>query len=160
MVVVPLAGLLSVVPPLARDAVVPHVPLLDPFADLPALDAGVLGELRSYFADVVPFTVRLSEVSQFPAGSAYLAPDPAAPFRHLSQGLMRLFPEFSRVRGRFDLVPHVSVQVGPGEDLDQLVSELDPWLPVATLAREAALWWLEEGGVRTLATFRFGTSAA
>ena len=46
------------------------------------------------------------------------------------------------------------------EDLERLRSDLDPWLPVATLAREAALWWLEEDGVRTLATFPFGTSAA
>ena len=68
MVVVPLPGLLSVVPPLGRSALVPHVPLLDPFADLPALDDGVLGELRSYFADVLPFAVRLTDVSQFPAG--------------------------------------------------------------------------------------------
>lgn len=158
--VVPLGGLLSVVPPLGRDALVPHIPLLDPFADLPALDEGVLGELQAYFADVLPFAVRLQEVSQFPGGSAYLSPDPTAPFRHLTQGLVRLFPEFARRRDSFELVPHVSVQLGHGEDLEQLRTDLDPWLPVATLVREAALWWLEEGGVRTLATFPFGTSAA
>jgi hypothetical protein len=104
--------------------------------------------------------VRLNEVSLFPGGSAYLAPDPTAPFRHLTQGLTRLFPEFARRRDTFEPVPHVSVELGPGEELEQLRADLDPWLPVATLAREAALWWLEEGGVRTLATFPFGTSAA
>jgi hypothetical protein len=139
---------------------VPHVPLLDPFADLPALDEGVLAELRSYFADVVPFAIRLTDVSQFPGGAAYLTPEPGAPFRHLTQGLLRLFPEHARRRDTFDLVPHLTVQLGPGEDLQVLQLELDPWLPVATLAREAALWWLEEDGVRTLATFPFGTSAA
>ncbi len=160
MVVVPLPGLLSVVPPLGRSALVPHVPLLDPFAAESDLDEGVLSELRSYFADVVPFAVRLTDVSQFPGGSAYLTPEPAAPFRHLTAGLVRLFPEFARRRGTFDVVPHLTVQLGPGEDLERLQNDLDPWLPVATLAREAALWWLEEDGVRTLATFPFGTSAA
>jgi hypothetical protein len=158
LLVVPLPGLLSVVPPLARDATVPHVPLVEPFAD--AIDEGVVAELRSYFADVVPFTVRLSEVSQFPGGSAYLAPEPAAPFRHLTQGLARLFPELPRPRGTFDLVPHVNVEVGPEEDLDRLRSDLDPWLPVATLAREAALWLREDDVVRVHSTFPFGTSAA
>ena len=160
MVVVPLPGLLSVVPPLGRSALVPHVPLLDPFAAVSDLDDGVLSELRSYFADVVPFALRLTDLSQFPGGSAYLTPEPAAPFRHLTAGLVRLFPEFARRRGMFDVVPHLTVQLGPGEDLERLRSDLDPWLPVATLAREAALWWLEEDGVRTLATFPFGTSAA
>jgi hypothetical protein len=158
--VVPLSGLLSVVPPLGRGSAVPHVPLVAPFAAADAIDEGVLAELRSYFADVVPFTVRLSEVSQFPGGSAYLAPEPAAPFRHLTQGLARLFPELPRPRGTFDLVPHVDVGLGPEEDLDRFRADLDPWLPVATLAREAALWLGEGGDVRVLATFPFGTSAA
>jgi hypothetical protein len=160
LLVVPLAGLLSVVPPLGRGPEVPHVSLVEPFADVDGIDDGVIAELRSYFADVVPFTVRLSDVSQFPGGSAYLAPEPAAPFRHLTQGLAKLFPELPRPRGTFDLVPHVDVQLGPDEDLDRLRADLDPWLPVATLAREGALWLREDGGVRVLATFPFGTNAA
>jgi hypothetical protein len=160
LLVVPLPGLLSVVPPLTGDTTLPHVPLVEPFADADAIDEGVIGELRSYFADVVPFTVRLSEVSQFPGGSAYLAPEPTAPFRHLTQGLGRLFPELPRRRGTFDLVPHVNVETGADEDLDRLRADLDPWLPVATLAREGALWLREDGAVRVLATFPFGTSAA
>jgi hypothetical protein len=72
---------------------------------------------------------------------------------------VRLFPELPR-RDTVDLVPHLGVALRPGEDLEQLRHDLDPWLPVSTLAREAALWLPEEDGVRTLATFRFGTSAA
>jgi hypothetical protein len=159
LLVVPLPGLVSVVPPLSRGAVVPHIPLVDPFADPPRIDEGVLAELRDYFADVVPFAVRLTELSQYPGGSAYLAPDPTAPFRHLTQGLLRLFPELPRRRPSFELVPHLAVELPPGEDLELLREQLDPWLPVATLARQAALW-LQDDGVRTLATFPFGTSAA
>ncbi|HEX6878524.1 MAG TPA: 2'-5' RNA ligase family protein [Nocardioidaceae bacterium] len=159
LLVVPLPGLVSVVPPLGRGATLPHIPLVDPFADLPRIDDGVLAELEDYFADVVPFAVRLSEVSEYPGGPAYMAPDPTAPFRRLTQGLLHLFPELPRPRPRFERVPHLSVEMPPGEDLDLLREQLDPWLPVATLARQAALWW-QEDGVRTLAMFPFGTSAA
>ncbi len=160
LLVVPLPGLVSVAPPLGRGTTVPHVPLVEPFADLAHLDEGVLAELRAYFADVVPFRVRFSDVTEFPGGSAYLTPEPAAPFRHLTQGLLRLFPELPRRRSTFDVVPHLDVERAPGEGLEQLQSELEPWLPVETLAREAALWAREDGGIRALASFRFGTSAA
>jgi hypothetical protein len=159
LLVVPLPGLVSVVPPLGRGAIVPHIPLLDPFVDLPRVDDGVLSELLEYFADVVPFAVRLTDLSQYPGGPAYLAPEPAAPFRRLTQGLLRLFPELPRPRPRFELVPHLAVEATPGEDVERLREQLEPWLPVATLARDAALWW-QEDGVRTVATFPFGTSAA
>ncbi len=160
LLVVPLPGLISVVPPLGRAALVPYVPLIEPFADLPSLDEGVIGELGAYFADVVAFGFRLTELSQFPGGSPYLTPIPASPFRYLTQGVQRLFSELPRRRSTFDLVPHVTVELPHGEGLEQLHAELDPWLPVDTLAREAALWWQGEQGVRTLATFPFGTSAA
>jgi hypothetical protein len=160
LLVVPLPGLVSVVPPLGRGSTPPYVPLLDPFAEPAHLDEGVMSELRSYFADVLPFRLRLTDLSQFPGGSPYLTPDPSAPFRHLTQGVLRLFPELRPRRGMFDVVPHLDVPMGPHEDLDRLQAELDPWLPVVTVAREAALWWREEDGVRTLATFTFGTSAA
>ena len=160
LLVVPLPGLVSAVPPLARRTDVPHVPLLEPFVGPPDLDEGILGELRSYFADVVAFRVRLTYVSQFPGGSPYLAPEPGAPFRHLTQGLLRLFPEVPRRRATFDVIPHLDVEQIAGEDLDELQAELEPWLPVAAMAREAALWWRESAGVKTLATFAFGTSAA
>lgn len=159
MLVVPLPGLVSVVPPLGRGAVVPHIPLVDPFADLTGIDDGVLAELRDYFGDVVPFAVRLTDLSQYPGGDAYLAPDPTAPFRRLTQGLLRLFPELPRPRPSFELVPHMAVELTPGEDIEVLRQQLDPWLPVATLARQAALWW-QEDGMRTVSTFPFGTSAA
>lgn len=160
LLVVPLPGLVSVVPPLGRTPTVPHVPLLDPFADVSQLDEGVMAELREFFADVVAFGFELHELSQFPGGAPYLAPKPAAPFRHLTLGLQRLFPELPRQRDTFDLVPHLTVAAGAGQGLDRLRAELAPWLPVTTLAREAALWWHSGDGVRTLATFPFGTNAA
>lgn len=158
--VVPLPGIASLAPPLGAGPTVPHVPVVDPFTDPDELDEGVLAELRSYFADVVPFGVRLADLSQFPAGPAYLAPEPAAPFRSLAHGVARLFPELPRPRGTVDLVPHVPVALPASGTLEDLRADLAPWLPVTAVATEAALWWREGAEVRVVATFRFGTSAA
>ena len=46
MVVVPLPGLLSVVPPLGRSATAPHVPLVEPFV----ISGGTMRERRSLVA--------------------------------------------------------------------------------------------------------------
>ncbi len=160
LLVVPLPGLVSVAPPLGGGVAVPHIPLLDPFTDVADIDAGVVAELRDYFADVVPFPVRLPELSQFPNGPAYLNPEPAAPFRQLALGVGRLFPELRRPRDTVDLVPHLTVPLAAGATLEDLRAQLAPWLPLATIAREAALWWWAEDGLRTVARFEFGTSAA
>lgn len=160
LLVVPLPGLLSVVPALARGQVTPHVRLIAPFTAAADLDEGVLGELRTFFADVVPFQVTLADLTQFPGGSAYLVPEPAAPFRRLTQKLLQLFPELPRRREFGEAAPHLEVPLGRGEDLEVLRRDLAPWLPVTVMARVAELWWVEDGQTRTLATFGFGTSAA
>lgn len=158
--VVPLPGLASVAPPLGGGPTVPHIPLVDPFTDPEDLDDGLLAELRGYFADVVPFGVRLADLSQFPAGPAYLTPEPAAPFRSLAHGVARLFPELPRPRGTVDPGPHLPVPLREGATLEDLRADLEPWLPVATVAAEAALWWWTDAEVWVAATFPFGTSAA
>jgi hypothetical protein len=161
-VVVPLEGLPPVVPPLAYAEVVPHVVLVDPFDDRPVPSRGVLADLADYFADVVPFSVRLTHLAQLPGGAVHLALEDSTAVRNLASGLRRRFPELPRrATGLADL-PHVDVRLGGDADLDRLQGDLAPWLPAVTLAREAALWWLaeDEHTVRTLATFPFGTTAA
>ncbi len=143
------------------DTVVAHITLLGPFVDEARIDEGILGELRAFFDTVLPFGFRLTDVCAFPSGTTYLSPDPAAPFRLLTQGLLRNFPEFPPYGGAFEsVVPHLSVPLGPDEDLDSLTEALAPSLPLSAHAVEAALVWYDEGATRTLATFPFGTSAA
>jgi hypothetical protein len=145
----------------AEDAVTAHVTLLGPFADLDAIDDGLLSELRSFFADVTPFTFRLTEICRFPNGPTYLAPDPARPFRQLTHELSRRFPEYPPYGGEFDdVVPHLTVPVPDSEDPQALGLQLEPRLPITAHAREAALWWYEPHRCRTLETFPFGTAAA
>ncbi|HET6627908.1 MAG TPA: 2'-5' RNA ligase family protein, partial [Nocardioidaceae bacterium] len=140
---------------------VAHITLLGPFADLTTIDDGLVSELRSFFADVLPFTFELSSICTFPGGGTYLSPEPAAPFHHLTHELHRRFPEFPPYGGAFDdVIPHLSVPVPDGEDPGMLDFELGPRLPLTAHAREAALYWWEPGRCRTLETFGFGTSAA
>lgn len=147
--------------PRAPDDPVAHITLLAPFVERAGLTDGVLAELRWFFADVTPFGFGLTHVARFPGGTVYLAPDPAAPFRHLAQALARRFPEHPPYGGAFDdVVPHLTLPLLPGERTEDVERELDVRLPVAAHAREAALLWWEDGDTRTLETFPFGTSAA
>ena len=143
------------------DDTVAHITLLGPFVTLSDLTDGVLDELERFFADVTPFEFALTGIHQFPGGTVYLSPSPAAPFRHLTHELSRLFPEHPPYGGAFDeVIPHLSVPIPEGETVEALEFELAPRFPLTTHAREAALFWWEPGASRTLATFPFGTSAA
>lgn len=147
--------------PQSLDDTAAHVTLLRPFAELAAVDDGLVSELTSFFADVLPFAFQLSAVSQSPGGLTYLAPEPAGPFRQLTFELVRRFPEFPPYGGEIDeVVPHLTVPMPEGEDLDKLLFELEPRLPVTAYAREAALHWFEPHRSHTIETFPFGTAAA
>jgi hypothetical protein len=138
-----------------------HVTLLSPFADEAELTPGLVGELRDFFADVVPFPFSLREVCAFPGGTVYLPPEPAAPFRALTHSLFQRFPEYPPYGGEFDdVVPHLSVPLPEGESEDSVRFELGPRLPVSSYAREAVLWAYAPEAIRPLETFAFGTTAA
>jgi 2'-5' RNA ligase superfamily len=142
-------------------AVPAHVTLIAPFAPRERLTDGVLTELEGLFGDVVPFPFALSRASRFPDGPAYLAPDPAAPFRHLVSELAHAFPEHPPYEGRFDsIVPHLTVPLRDGERLEDLQRLVDGEGPVRALAAEAELVWVDEEGLEVLARFPFGTTAA
>lgn len=147
--------------PADLDETAAHITLLGPFADLSTIDHGLVSELRVFFADVLPFAFKLGGISQFPDGTAYLSPEPAAPFRQLTHELFERFPEFPPYGGAFsEVIPHLSVPTLEDEGVDGLRFGLGPRLPISAHAREAALFWCEPGASRTLETFTFGTTAA
>ena len=127
-----------------------HVSLLDPFLPARDVDDGVLGELREFFADVVPFAYVLGEAARFPDGEKYLPPQPVTVFRRLTHSLRRAFPETIGPATSLDtVVPHLSVP-----------EESDVPTPLEVHAREALLLVGRGDNEQLLATFRFGTSAA
>lgn len=128
----------------------PYVALLDPFLPPAEVDDGVLAELRELFGGLVPFAFVLGEQARFPSGSAYLPPEPAGVFRRIIHELRRTFPEIvGRATTLDSFVPHLAVPD------DTAVPR-----PVEAHAREAELRVAGPDGVRVLARFRFGTSAA
>jgi hypothetical protein len=130
------------------DASVPeaHIVLLTPFLPVDSLDAGVVAELREFFAEVTPFAYVLGEPAEFPDGGRYLPPQPAGTFRRLTQSLRRSFPELAAQPTPLgSAVPHLDLPDG-----------VEVPTPLEVHAREARL----VTGDSTLATFAFGTSAA
>ena len=146
-------------------AVPAHVTLISPFVSPDHLDEGLLAELRDLFSDVVPFSFTLEQTAQFPDGTVYLAPEPAAPFRQLTHALARAFPEYPSDESRFQtVVPHVTVPVRDGEtaeDIEALVAarRSEHGAPRG-YAQETQLLGVSETAVRTLAEFPFGMAAA
>jgi hypothetical protein len=138
-----------------------HITLLAPFLGEDELDAATWELLGSFFADVTAFGFELTDVCAFPGGVTYLAPEPAATFRRLTHELHRLFPEFPPYGGAFDeVVPHLTVPLAEGEDVESLAAALAPGLPLAVHAAQAAVFVTDEDGTRVLGTLPFGTSAA
>jgi 2'-5' RNA ligase len=138
-----------------------HITLLAPFRAPDLIDDGVIRHLQSLFAEIASFTFELTEVCEFPSGITYLAPEPAATFRWLTQQLHHAFPEFPPYGGAFDdIVPHLTVPLAPGEDSDSLRATLTAGLPIQAHALEATLVQVAEDDTRVLATLPFGNSAA
>lgn len=154
-------GSALVVPATAAGWLVPdaHIPLVHWHTDIEALDEGVLRELSALFADVVPFDYTLSAVSRFPGGDAYLAPRPAAPFRHLTTLVRRRFPDLAPPAPPFDeAVPHLPLPPGQQAAADQVQAQLDRHGPIKARAQAAVL--RADPGGRVELEFHFGTSAA
>jgi hypothetical protein len=123
-----------------------HIVLLEPFLDVAAVEPGVVGELGEFFATLTPFAYVLGEPAEFPGGGRYLPPQPVGLFRRIGHSLRRTFPE----------VVGAAIPLGSASPHLELPDGVDVPTPVEVHAREALLL----AGDTTLATFRFGTSAA
>ena len=90
-------------------------------------------------------------LDRFP-GTLWLVPDPAEPFRGMTEALVAGFPEYRPYGGTFvEIVPHLTVAQS---NLDDAAAELQPWLPLHSRATSAVL--LEQAQVelwRAVATF-------
>lgn len=147
-----------------------HVPafvsLVDPFAEVDSVDDGLLGELRSFFADVTPFEFHVTaHTTALPGGTqgddTILVPAPATPFRRLTQELQRRFPECLPTAPRLRVIGEAVPRLRLPTDLPAAVlSGLVERLPIHAVARRAALVLPEPPAVRVTEVFPFGTVAA
>jgi 2'-5' RNA ligase len=122
----------------------PHVTLLVPAPR--AVEA--IAEVLFAFA---AFEVVFARLDRFP-GALWLAPEPAQPFARMIEALIQRFPGYPPYGGAFnEIVPHLTVAQS---EFDEVVSTLEPWLPLSTRAERAVL--LEQVQAvhwRELATF-------
>jgi 2'-5' RNA ligase len=140
VLVVPLDGLAPIVGPWLEHSVgarpshgiPPHVTLLFPCPNEPDGIAEVL-------AGVEAFDVELSELRRFPQGVVYLAPEPEAAFRELTEQLVERFPDWLPFGGEFEeVVPHLTVAWG--EKLEEAEAAIEPLLPLHGRAEQAVLF--------------------
>lgn len=89
-----------------------HITVLFPFMPPERIDAVVLDRIRRVVGASSPFGFSLAMVARFPL-TAYLAPEPSAPFVAITESLVTEFPQFQPFAGRFStIVPHLTVAHG------------------------------------------------
>ena len=98
--------------PSAKLGVPAHITLLYPFMSPERIDTAVVEQARAVVAATRSFTFDLARVGRF-ADALYLAPEPSAPFRELTEHLVRQFPEFPPYSGQHEaVVPHLTIARG------------------------------------------------
>ena len=101
-----------------------HITVLVPFMSPELITEPVLQRIVQALGQVPAFTFTLAEVQRFPT-TAYLVPEPAAPFIALTQSLVRSFPEYPPFGGEFEsIIPHLTVAHGSASEAEHAAVEL------------------------------------
>ncbi|MBT2336971.1 2'-5' RNA ligase family protein [Variovorax paradoxus] len=101
-----------------------HITVLVPFMDPSLITRAVLDRAQRVLERTTSFSFSLGKVGRFPE-TAYLAPEPAAPFIGMTLALAAAFPEFPPYGGEHTgVVPHLSVAHGSALDADAAAIEL------------------------------------
>jgi 2'-5' RNA ligase len=109
----------------AKLGVPAHITVLVPFMSPERISAAVLEQAQRALTEVHAFSFQLFGVKRF-AATAYLAPEPAAPFSALTQSLVRRFPDFPAYSGEFaSVVPHLTVAHGSAAEAEVAAAELE-----------------------------------
>jgi 2'-5' RNA ligase len=127
--------------PSAAWGVPAHVTILYPFVAPAAIDAELRSRVAALLAGAAPFAFTLAAVRTFGDDVLYLAPEPAEPFRRLTDLLVDAFPEHPPYGGGFDeIVPHLTVAEGVSRaEMRAARAAVERGLPVACRAVEVTL---------------------
>jgi 2'-5' RNA ligase len=109
-----------------------HITVLYPFLPWQRMDDAVRAELKALFATHQAFDLQLSQLRRFP-GVLYLAPEPDAGLRALTEAVAGRWPEAPPYAGQFaDVVPHLTIaQSQEPQVFDLIESDVRRRLPVA-----------------------------
>ncbi|WP_203416760.1 2'-5' RNA ligase family protein [Jiangella ureilytica] len=133
-----------------------HITVLAPF--LPAPDPAALGVVGAILAGTEPITFELRRLETFPNGVIYLAPEPAEPFRRLTERFVAAFPQCLPYGGAFaDIVPHVTLDQRSAEvSVESTRDRLGTTVPVTCVADRVDLAWYEPHRCRVLTSWPLG----
>jgi len=131
----------------ARLGIPAHITLLYPFAHPSRVDDEIDG-LDDLFKKTPTFDFSLIAVRRF-AATAYLHPEPAAPFIRVMEALIQRWPEFPPYGGAYaGNIPHLTVADQVPEDvMDLVAAALANALPIRCRAKEAWLMCSDERDV-------------
>jgi 2'-5' RNA ligase len=125
----------------------PHITLLFPFVPAEELDDALFAELRPLFTAQSGFTFSLTGVAEFPDETVWLTPEPAEPFRALTDLIFEQFPAYPPYEGIHDeVIPHLTVTSGVARLRDQVEAAVGPQLPIEANARDVVLLEEDESG--------------
>ena len=137
-----------------------HVTVLYPFVAPVDIDDVVLTALARAVSTVEPFEATWARTAWFDQGVLWVAPEPAGPFRALTEAVVREFPAYPPFGGQHpEIIPHLTVGNGaPLDDLldaERVVSALLPFsMPITHVQVLAGT--KASGSWRLLAEFPLG----
>ncbi|MFF4352506.1 2'-5' RNA ligase family protein [Streptomyces sp. NPDC001530] len=117
--------------PSARAGVPAHVTVLFPFLDESRIHSDTCAAIDEVIRRHRPFEARFESCGRFP-GILYLAPEPDALFRRLTEAIADRWPETPPFGGQFeDIVPHLTIAQGQDDDLlEETEADLRSRLPI------------------------------
>ena len=132
-----------------------HITLLAPFVPEPS--ASDLERVAKIAQAASPWSFELAEVEMSSGGNIHLAPEPAAPFAALTAELAAAFPQCPPYAGRFEPVPHLTVDhLAGGADLHSTRASLAHLLPARCRAERISLQWYANHDSRVLTEWPIG----
>jgi len=142
--------------PSASLGVPAHITALYPFMPSGLIDESVLSAAEIALSAMPAFAFSLNRVARFP-GVLYLAPTPETGFVHLTEALVRQFPEYPPYGGRFGtIVPHLTVAHRTETELSAAQCELSDAMtslgPIHSVCRKVTLIENSSGVWRSMHT--------
>jgi len=127
--------------PMAALGVPAHLTVLFPFVPPAGIDEATRTTLRELLSSVTTFDFSLVATRWFADTVLWLAPDPDAPFRVLTQAVADAFPAYPPYGGQFpDPVPHLTIaDRGPPEAMHAAEQQLQRALPIRSIAGSVTL---------------------
>ena len=130
----------------AQRGVPAHITVIYPFVPTEKFDERLHAELPKLFVTHAAFSFSLPRVARFPE-VAWLAPEPAEPFKKLIEAVASQYPDYPPYGGVHDeVIPHLTVAEGGADLQDEVDAAITPSLPIAAEATAISLFLEDEAG--------------